>query len=243
MRFRGWTFTLPVGVIMLLVGTFGPGLSATLIAGREGKWAGIANLWKGLGIWRFGVWWILLSCALFPVLDIAALFFYNYVGGAVVGVGSPVRWLRLLVINLPLGPLWEELGWRAFLLRKLQSKRNSLQASLVVGCVWGPWHLPLYWNTSFEYKIWFMLMAIALSVLFAWVFNRTHGSLVPITLMHSALDATTFYLLAPTINAYGMLPFRFVVLMIACPAILVACFAGPDLAHQRVRDPGRESRV
>ena len=38
--------------------------------------------------------------------------------------------------------LGEELGWRGYLLRELQGKK-LMQASLVIGCVWGLWHFPL----------------------------------------------------------------------------------------------------
>ena len=38
--------------------------------------------------------------------------------------------------------LFEELGWRGFLLPRLQRGQTALVAALLVGLVWLPWHLP-----------------------------------------------------------------------------------------------------
>ena len=41
--------------------------------------------------------------------------------------------------------LGEELGWRGFLLPRLAARQGPLRASLVVGLLWGLWHLPAFW--------------------------------------------------------------------------------------------------
>ena len=41
-------------------------------------------------------------------------------------------------------PLPEEIGWRGYLLDRLQERWNALTASLVLGLVCWTWHLPLF---------------------------------------------------------------------------------------------------
>ena len=38
----------------------------------------------------------------------------------------------------------EELGWRGYVLDRLQEKRSALVSSLILGVVWSLWHLPLF---------------------------------------------------------------------------------------------------
>ena len=51
----------------------------------------------------------------------------------------------ILVVLMPWnGPVGEEFGWRGFVLPRLQNKYGPLAASLIIGTVWGIWHLPTF---------------------------------------------------------------------------------------------------
>jgi hypothetical protein len=75
----------------------------------------------------------------------------------------------------------------------LQERYSWRVASLILGVVWGAWHLPLFYVADTEQSYipvgLYMASTIALSVLFAWLFNRTRGSLLPALVLHTAMNA------------------------------------------------------
>ncbi|MFB0537313.1 MAG: type II CAAX prenyl endopeptidase Rce1 family protein, partial [Anaerolineae bacterium] len=83
----------------------------------------------------------------------------------------------------------EEIGWRGYVLPRLQARFSALVSSLILGVVWGLWHLPRFWvagdTESFALAT---LHNIAMAVLFTWVYNNTNGSLLMVTLFHAAIN-------------------------------------------------------
>ena len=113
-----------------------------------------------------------------------------------------VEFVRILFLG---GPLGEELGWRGFALPRLQQRLTALTSSVLLGLVWGLWHIPLYFvpgtgqfellraGTSPAFAIGgFVGWTIGLSVLFTWLFNQTRGSLIVVILFHAAVNLAAF---------------------------------------------------
>ncbi len=55
-------------------------------------------------------------------------------------------YLILVVLSPFQGPIGEEFGWRGYALPKLQNKYSPLTASLVIGVIWGVWHIPTFFS-------------------------------------------------------------------------------------------------
>jgi membrane protease YdiL (CAAX protease family) len=140
--------------------------------------------------------------------------------------------LFLVILTLTDG-LGEELAWRGFALPQLLSRHNALAASLILGVLWGLWHLPLVWTegaTLYQQPIWLFLLDItAKSVLFTWVFLHTRGSVLLAMLLHGA---TNLFVVSPILTSSGDLTF----LLLAAGAkwvlvVVVIVVAGPGLAR------------
>jgi membrane protease YdiL (CAAX protease family) len=92
------------------------------------------------------------------------------------------------------GPIEEELGWRGYVLPQLQNKFNPVYSSVVLGIFWACWHIPLFFirgmNQYGASFILFIIEVILSSILFTWVYNRTHGSLIISILFHASFNVT-----------------------------------------------------
>jgi membrane protease YdiL (CAAX protease family) len=84
------------------------------------------------------------------------------------------------------GALAEEVGWRGFALPRLQRQSGALIASLVIGLVWGIWHIPLlvYYGTQPAEIVLAVVGTIPIAILYTWLYNQTRGSLLLVFLFH-----------------------------------------------------------
>ena len=89
-----------------------------------------------------------------------------------------------LVVLLPVnGPVGEEFGWRGYALPKLQSDYGPLVASLVIGILWGVWHLPDFFadtgvqaSLGLIFFVPYILGTLANSVYMTWLYNKSRAS-------------------------------------------------------------------
>jgi membrane protease YdiL (CAAX protease family) len=149
-----------------------------------------------------------------------------------------LRFGRLSILDFVLVVLvvGEELGWRGYALPKLLDKRSPLVGSLILGMLWGLWHLPTFFipgTPQFEQPIVaFVGMTTAYSLLLSWVFLHTRGSVLIATLFHGAINVCQGFFLAGTdpANRYWWLALAY-----GGAAVLLAGVLGPRLSRQRPR--------
>jgi membrane protease YdiL (CAAX protease family) len=172
-----------------IFGLFGPALAAIIVAVvTEGK-AGVKALLSRVVLWRAGVQWYVIALGL-PTLLALATAALGYLLGASefiqAGVLTPIE---LVLFVLVVG---EELGWRGYALPLLLEKRSALTASLILGVLWGLWHLPTFLVPGTpQYGLplaAFVLLTVEYSILMTWVFLHTHGSVLIATLFHGAIN-------------------------------------------------------
>ena len=83
----------------------------------------------------------------------------------------------------------EEYGWRFFLQPRLQKKFGKIKGVILLGVIWGIWHLPLvlfYYSTpeNFFYAVTKQITGcIFLSIVFAYFYEKS-GSLWCVVLLH-----------------------------------------------------------
>ena len=186
---------LAAGALSTL-GGFGPGVAAVAVIGWSGGGRALRN-WLGRCLrWRIGVrpfaWAVLLPLA---VLAPAALM-HVALGGipepSPLAGHLPMAALNLVLILLLGGPLGEEFGWRGCAWPALRTSHGWRASSLLLGGVWGLWHLPLFFIAGTVQSplpvLPFLASSVALSVVFGWLSARSHGSVLPALVLHTAVN-------------------------------------------------------
>ena len=95
--------------------------------------------------------------------------------------------LPLILSGMLLGAFGEELGWRAYSQRLVQDRKSSVLAVLVIGTLWGLWHIGNYQNGTL-YVALFLLFGVGASGVMAHLLGGTRYNLVLAALFHVVLN-------------------------------------------------------
>jgi uncharacterized protein len=192
-----------------------PTISATLLAlVLEGR-SGLGALYARLVRWRFGTQWYALVLIGLPALGWIVTRFTG--ASPLKDTSTPALLLMLLVNLLITGPLGEELGWRGYALPRLFKRFSPFKASLILGILWGIWHLPsFYVSAMVQARLslpLFLLNAMCLSFLASWLFMNTGGSVLITVLLH--------YMANFTVSVIGVPIPAFTILLLAASIAVV----------------------
>lgn len=207
--FFGLTFLLSWGLwipmiflgreipVLRMGGTFGPLAAAMIVTMRKEGRTGVIGLLKPFGIWRVNILWYAFALFGTALTVFTALGLYQAGGGHRLVFNNPHQAylvIPVLLYVLFTSVLGEETGWRGFALPRLQQRLGLLRASLILGLIWGLWHIPLFRIAgNFHHHIplgLFILQDVALAVVMTWIYNNTRGSLLLIHLFHAASNTT-----------------------------------------------------
>jgi membrane protease YdiL (CAAX protease family) len=244
------SYRSPLGLYgSITVATFvGPFLSAFIMTCITEGMSGVGRLLRRLVLWRVSFRWYLFALIGLPAVMVLSVIFLPGALSSFQGFAglAPVPMLAFFVYIFFLGgPLGEEPGWRGFALPRLQQLYGPLVGSLILGTMWGFWHLPIFlipaWNLppTILNIVMFVIAAVAFTVVMTWVFNNTRGSLFIAVLVHTAFDMVLAVLNrlfpVPIVNDYGSNVPVLIGLGALVAPVLIALTRG-RLGYQRYRD-------
>lgn len=199
--------------------------------------AGVSALLRRYLIWRVGWRWYAFALALYPIMFFVALWLSAAWGQepfdlsrtmAARFFGAPAAWPLFILPYFLFETVanGEEMGWRGYVLPRVQATRGALAAALIVGILWGLWHLPKY-IVPFNGTVFALIMVktIADSVLYSWLYNNTRGSLLLATLFHASGNTAGFFLLPALGEGEGIGALPYIVLLGVLTAAGVALYA------------------
>jgi uncharacterized protein len=127
-----------------------------------------------------------------PLLVSGVLFlaYGRFIAPLTIQPGSGTAWLIFLGAEL-IGAFGEELGWRGFLQRILEGRANVLLASLLVGLLWGFWHV-LNYQRGPLFLAFFVLFTVSVSVIMARLLKNTDYNVVIAGLFHFAINTGAY---------------------------------------------------
>jgi membrane protease YdiL (CAAX protease family) len=169
-------------------------LPALLVSGFASGKQGVRDWLASLRKWRIGLGLYLLTFLAWPALIAAGNALARLLGFSLPPAPYSLSWSLLWLVPLNLLNILfytggnEEPGWRGFAQPVLQKKYSPLAAGLIIGAVWGLWHVPLSLiDESYiggVAGLWVRVFELPYGVFFAWLYNRSRGSLIPVWLMH-----------------------------------------------------------
>lgn len=185
-------------LLFIILGGFVPSTISMVMTGGLYKRKGLKQLLSRLIKWRFNPVYYIFVIGCIPLIYYISTLIYNTLSNSFqIEFGrQPYSLLISAILILILaGPLGEEIGWRGFLLPRLQKKLSPLKSSLIIGIVWACWHLPLFFiSGTSQYGIpffVFLMSVIFFSMQITWVFNRTKGSLIFPIIYHTAVNTSS----------------------------------------------------
>lgn len=183
-----------------------PAIAAIALVLWSGGPGALKRFLSRLLLWRAHWGWYLFLLVGIPVLFYAAALMRGTLFTDPFPFTSVAALLSALAFMLVLGPV-EEIGWRGVAQPLLQRLMAPFWASVVLGMIWGVWHLPAFLLSGVPHSGWsfmpFFAAAIMISVIIAPLFNSSGGSILLPALLHWQLNNPIF----PDAEPYDTLTF------------------------------------
>lgn len=162
-----------------------------------------------------GLKWPLLIIAFFTIITVVGLLIgVNLLGFEMPGMNyayaildNPLNIFLVLIISLISGPLNEEFGWRGFALDRLFIKFGFTGATLILGFIWGIWHLAWYFTpgqaqynllqSSLFDAIMYIPSVMLLNFAVSFIYIKTKRSILAGALVHTFGNLLGSQLLSP----------------------------------------------
>ena len=175
---------------LFFLAVYAPAIAAFIIILNKTGVGGLQRYLTRLLLWRCSKYWYA-----FLLIGLPLVF---YLGSAWKGTlfsdpfpfSSASALATALLLGVIKGPV-EEFGWRGFAQPLLQRKFAPVWAALIIGIVWGFWHLPAFLLSGTQQSAWsfgpFFAGTIAISLIVTQLFNASRGSILLSACMHFQL--------------------------------------------------------
>jgi membrane protease YdiL (CAAX protease family) len=205
----------------------GPTLASFVVTAITTGKVGVRQLLRRYVLWRVGLRWYLLVLLGIPLFQLAFASIFLGIAPLTAFIHEwPLYFTtflpQVLLITFAV-QIWEEGGWSGYAVPNLQKRFGAFRAALILGALWGLWHLPVFLvpGQIFATRVDLITIivqlgitvigAVLIRIIMNWVFNNTQGSILIAILFHASLDACngasvyiTHLLTASQLGFYGL---------------------------------------
>jgi membrane protease YdiL (CAAX protease family) len=215
-----------------------PGIAAVTVTAVVAGKKGVKDLLRRFLVWKVGMQWYAVAFFLLAAVILGGIGMQVLFGGTVPAIpakeASAFNIALSFLILIAFGFLinTEEIAWRGFALPRLQSKYGPLLACLLLAIPEALLHLPYFWNKDIDFyqtvgMFWFTAFSVAAVFIYTFVFNKTKGSLLLVTIMHASQNAWANLLSDNTAH-----PFQFTVSLMWMIAIALIFLTRGQLGYK-----------
>ncbi len=183
--------------VVVPIGAFAPLLAAITLIARQHGWKEVWQFIRQAFDFRAKPVYFVLALLVPIIIHAIAHYLAPLLGLEVANTLLPedlpvspvVLAIPYFLAMLLIGGGQEEFGWRGYAQKPLQDRMGVIPASLLIGIIWGLWHLPLWVmpgepHSTYPY-IAFLLMTTSISVVYAWIFNASGQKLIIVMFFHA----------------------------------------------------------
>jgi len=175
---------------LFFLAVYAPAIAAFILVARSGGLTGLRSFLGRVLLWRCSALWYAFLVIAIPLIFIGG----SAIRGNLFSEPFPFPSVSALLVGLFLaaikGPV-EEFGWRGLALPLLQRKFAPVWAGLILGVIWGLWHMPAFLLSGTQQSEWsfsaFFAGCLAISVIVTALFNSSHGSILLSAFFHFQL--------------------------------------------------------
>lgn len=189
--------TANYSMVVVIIGAFAPLLAALTLVGRSEGRKGILSFLKQAVDFQVKPIFLVLALGLPLIIHLLSHYLARALGLEVARTLFPTEgFISSLVMAIPyfflmllIGGGQEEFGWRGYAQEPLQEKFGVIPASLLIGLIWGLWHLPLWFmpgdlHSAYSFLA-FVLMTTSISLIYAWLYNASGKKLIVVIFFHA----------------------------------------------------------
>lgn len=183
--------------LVVIIGAFAPLLAAITLVAHEDGCKGVKSFLGQALDFHIKPLYLIFALVLPLVIHMMAHYLALAVGLDVaqtlfpteISVEPIILAIPYFILMLVIGGGQEEFGWRGYAQEPLQEKIGVIPASLVIGVVWGIWHLPLWFmagdlHSAYSFLA-FVMMTTSISVIYAWLYNSSGKKLIVVMFFHA----------------------------------------------------------
>jgi membrane protease YdiL (CAAX protease family) len=202
-RLSGSAISAGQFILVWLMMLAGPSTASLLLTATLSGREGLRELWARMSRWRVQGRWYAVAVLTTPLVLLGVLY-------TLAALTSPAyRPGFNIFFGIAVGGLagfFEEIGWSGFATTRLLQKQSGLAAGLLLGILWGSWHMMAGWMGSTpgqelfwlaDFLLFWVLTNTAYRILMTWVYSKTTSVLVA-QIMH-AFWSGTFATLLPVL--------------------------------------------
>lgn len=233
----------PLGTFLFYFGGGAPSVTALFLVFLTYSKEQRKNYFMRCFSFRYmGIKWPVLTVLFFTLISIAAIWLGVYLLGYEMPgmnyihaiIQNPLNLFLVLFFSVISGPLNEEFGWRGYALDRLFVRFGFTGATLLLGFIWGIWHLPWYFtpgqaqydllqNSVFD-AIMYIPSVMLLNFAVSYVYTKTKRSILAGALVHMFGNLLGSQLLSPYSTEISM-TIRYTK-MLFCGCLALYCIFG-----------------
>ena len=217
----GILFALPpllVPSVPLSLFLWAPAISAYIMVALTGE--GIRQFSKDIFLPKVKARWLLVSIVLPIIIVLVAECLVRILQGRQFALAPNTSSVTVfLLVQVVSGAMMEEIGWRGFMLPRMITLYGNLKASVILGLVWGLWHVGDY-GEGLGF-VFFVVSTISLSVIITWLREKGGGGVLTAGFFHIFYNLAGVYFSTPISKTAGIPLISRVVTALVCLILAV----------------------